>query len=185
VDTTSGARRTLVALEGVPSLLASRRATPPSTPSPNGSDGHLCFVETVPGPVRSPQDWRDVDPVIARWRLVVLDSESSSVAATYPLPFAPLALDLAADAHEAYVLGHQYSPTRTTLLASVDLTSGAMGSPIRLYGTGLSLAVRVELAFVPNADAAEVWVVNLPSHRLERRVPAGRQPVAVALNVHD
>jgi len=181
VDTASGARRTVVALEGAPGLLSGSRSTPPSTPSPAAMGGRLCFVETVPGPLRPAQDWRDVDPVITRWRLIVLDTGSRGVAAVYPLPFPPLALDLSAGQQEAYVLGHEDSPTRTTLLAGVDLTSGAMGRPFRLRGTGLSLAVSGEVVFVPNAAGAEVWAVNLPKHQLERSVPAGRQPVAVAI----
>ncbi len=170
----TGARRTLLATEGPPALLAVAAA--------EGSR-RLCFVETVPGPPGAAAgDWRDLDPRVTRAQLVTLDLDAGTPAAVAPLPQVPAALAVAPDARRAYLLAHQHRLAGTvTSLVSVDLATGAVGPPVRLAGLGVSVAATEERVFVPRVDGAEVWVVDVRRWRVARSLPVGRQPAGVAV----
>jgi hypothetical protein len=174
VEPLTGARRTLLSMEGRPSLLAA--------PAAEGGR-RLYFVETVPGPPGDAAgDWRDLDPRVARAQLVTLDLDARAPEAVAPLPQVPAALAVAPDARRAYLLAHQHRLAGTlTSLQSVDLATGAMGPPVGLPGLGVSVAATGERVFVPRVDGAEVWVVDVRSWRVARTLPVGRQPVGVAV----
>jgi hypothetical protein len=174
VEPLTGARRTVLSTDGVPTLLA-------VVASEGGRQ--LGFVETVPGPPGDAAgDWRDLDPRVTRAQLVILDLDARTPGAVIPLPQVPAALAVAPDARRAYLLAHQHSLAGTvTSLRSVDLATGTVGQPVRLAGLGVSVAATAERVFVPHVDGAEVWVVDVRRWRLARSLPVARQPVGVAV----
>jgi hypothetical protein len=174
VEPRTGARRTLLSTEGLPTLLAVAAAE---------GRRQLCFVETVPGPrSNAAGDWRSLDPEVTRAQLVVVDLGARAPAAAFPLPQVPATLAVAPGASRAYVLGHQHSLAGTvTSLTSVDLVAGTVGHPVRLAGLGVSVAATEESVFVPHLDGAEVWVVDVRRWRVAHTLSVGRRPAGVAI----
>jgi hypothetical protein len=159
-------------LEGVPSHLV-------LAPGADDGRGRLYAVEALapPSGAAAPDD----PPRAAAGRLLDLDPETLEVHSAQPLARAPLALAVAPDGAQAYVLVGRGDPTRGDALTELDLRAGGERPLAGLPGGALDLAATAERVYASSPERGAVWALDRRTGQLAATLTVGRAPARLAL----